>query len=142
LLLVSQPQPTPTRALICVASGEPGKDDVLFAGRLVRHVGAEATLLSVLPQEYTSQPLARIQAERFLAGGVRTLELLGVPARTTIRTGSVRDEITSEIASGGYDLLVLGAPLAQRDGRIPLSGVVGQMLNVINRPVLIVRSGV
>jgi nucleotide-binding universal stress UspA family protein len=54
----------------------------------------------------------------------------------------VRDEITSEIASGGYDLLVLGAPLAQRDARIPLSGVVGQMLNVINRPVLIVRSGV
>jgi hypothetical protein len=36
---------------------------------------------------------------------------------------------------------VVGAPLAQRDGRISLNGVVGQMLNVIHRPVLIVRSG-
>ncbi|NJN93874.1 MAG: ATP-binding cassette domain-containing protein [Anaerolineales bacterium] len=142
LLLVSQPQPTPTRALICVTSGEPGKDDVLFAGRLVRHVGAEATLLSVLPQEEDGQPLARSRAERFLAGGVRTLELLGVPARTTIRTGPVRDEITSEVTGGGYDLLVMGAPLPQRDGRVPLNGIVGQILNVINRPVLIVRSGV
>jgi sulfate transport system ATP-binding protein len=142
LLLVSQPQPAPTRALICVTSGEPGKDDVLFAGRLVRHVGAEATLLSVLPQEEAGQPLARSRAERFLAGGVRTLELLGVPARTSIRTGPVRDEITSEITAGGYDLLVMGAPLPQRDGRVPLNGIVGQILNVINRPVLIVRSGV
>ncbi len=142
LLLVSQPQPTPTHALICVASGEPGKNDVLFAGRLVRHVGAEATLLSVLPGEEESQPLARSRAERFLAGGVRTLELLGVPARTTIRTGSVRDEITNEVTTGGYDLLVMGAPLPQRDGRVPLNGIVGQILNVINRPVLIVRSGV
>jgi sulfate transport system ATP-binding protein len=141
LLLVSQPQPTPTRALICVTNGEPGKDDVLFAGRLVRHVGAEATLLSVLPKEDDGQPLARNRAERFLAGGVRTLELLGVPARTTIRTGPVRDEITSEVAAGGYDLLVMGAPLAQRDGKVPLNGIVSQILNVINRPVLIVRSG-
>jgi sulfate transport system ATP-binding protein len=141
LLLVSQPQAAPTRALICVASGEPGKDDVLFAGRLVRHVGAEATLLSVLPKEEDGQPLARSRAERFLAGGVRTLELLGVPAQTTIRTGPVRDEITNEVTTGGYDLLVMGAPLARRDGRVPLNGVVGQILNVINRPVLIVRSG-
>lgn len=142
LLLVSQPQPAPTRALICVTSGEPGKDDVLFAGRLVRHVGAEATLLSVLPKEDGNQPLARSRAERFLASGVRTLELLGVPAQTTIRTGPVRDEITTEVATGGYDLLVMGAPLPQRDGRVPLNGIVGQILNVINRPVLIVRSGV
>lgn len=142
LLLVSQPQPTPTRALICVTSGEPGKDDVLFAGRLVRHVGAEATLLSVLSQEDNSQPMIRTRTERFLAGGMRTLELLGVPARMTIRTGPVRDEITHEVATGSYDLLVMGAPLPQRDGRVPLTGIVSQILNVINRPVLIVRSGI
>lgn len=141
LLLVSQPQPAPTRALICVTSGEPGKYDVLFAGRLVRHVGAEATLLSVLPKEGDNGLLTRSRAERFLAGGARTLELLGVPARTTIRTGPVRDEITAEVATGGYDLLVMGAPLPERDGRVPLNGIVGQILNVINRPVLIVRSG-
>jgi sulfate transport system ATP-binding protein len=141
LLLVSQPQPAPARALICVTSGEPGKEDVLFAGRLVRHVGAEATLLSVLPQD-ESQLLARSRTERFLAGGVRTLELLGVPAQTAIRSGPVREEITTEVTNGNYDLLVMGAPLSQRDGKISLQGLVGQILNVINRPVLIVRSGV
>jgi ABC-type sugar transport system ATPase subunit/nucleotide-binding universal stress UspA family protein len=140
LLLVSRPQAAPARALICVASGEPGKGDVLFAGRLVRHVGAEATLLSVLPEADAPQPVQN-RVERFLAGGVRTLELMGVPARTIIRSGPVREAITQEITLGGYDLLVVGAPLAQRDGRISLNGVVGQMLNVIHRPVLIVRSG-
>ncbi len=141
LLLVSQPQPVPARALICVTSGEPGKEDVLFAGRLVRHVGAEATLLSVLPQD-ENQPLARSRTERFLDGGVRTLELLGVPARTSIRSGPVREEITHEVTNGNYDLLVMGAPLSQRDGKISLNGLVSQILNVINRPVLIIRSGV
>ena len=33
LLLVPRPQPVPTHALICVTAGEPGKDDVLFAGQ-------------------------------------------------------------------------------------------------------------
>lgn len=141
LLLVSHPQPTPARALICVTSGEPGKEDVLFAGRLVRHVGAEATLLSVLPEE-SSPSTIRSRTERFLAGGVRTLELLGVPAQVAIRSGPVRDEITNEVTTGNYDLLVMGAPLSSRDGKISLAGVVGQILNVINRPVLIVRSGV
>jgi sulfate/thiosulfate transport system ATP-binding protein len=141
LLLVSQPQPTPAHALICVASGEPGKADVLFAGRLVRHVGAEATLLSVLSAE-ENETSTRSRTERFLAGGVRSLQLLGVPARAAIRSGPVRDEITREVTAGNYDLLVLGAPLAARDGKISLAGVVSQVLNVINRPVLIVRSGI
>lgn len=141
LLLVTHPQPTPARALICVASGEPGKSDVLFAGRLVRHVGAEATLLTVLPDDPAGNPIAlRHRVERFLEGGVRTLELLGVPAQTAIRTGPIQEQITNEIINGSYDLLVLGAPLAQRDGKVSLNGVVGQILNVINRPVLIVRS--
>jgi sulfate transport system ATP-binding protein len=43
LLLVPGPTATPSRFLICVTSGEPGKDDVLFAGRLARHLGAETT---------------------------------------------------------------------------------------------------
>ncbi|HEX9370048.1 MAG TPA: ATP-binding cassette domain-containing protein, partial [Roseiflexaceae bacterium] len=36
LLLVPHPRPTLAHALICVAAGEPGKDDVLFAARLLR----------------------------------------------------------------------------------------------------------
>ncbi len=140
LLLVPRPQPTLARALICVAAGEPGKEDVLFAGRLLRHLGAEATLLSVLPKG-GDHAEAHSRAERFLTAGVRTLGVLGVPARTTIRSGAVRAEIIAEMTAGGYDLLVLGAPLPGASGRGMLAGVVGELLSsATNHPVLIVRA--
>ncbi len=136
LLLVPRSQPTPARALICVTGGEPGKGDVLFAGRLVRHLGAEATLMSVIPNRGS-----REKTERFLEGGIRALDVLGVPARITIRAGAVRSEIASEAATGNYDLLVLGAPLPDRDGTISLDGLISQVLNdVPDRVTLIVRS--
>ena len=40
LLLVPAPQAAPVQALICLTTGEPSKDDVFFAGRLVYHLGA------------------------------------------------------------------------------------------------------
>ena len=113
LLLVSRPQDVPTRSLICVTTGEPGKDDVLFAGRLVRHVGAEATLMSIL-ENGTDDPVMRERAERFLASGVRSLDILGVPAQTVVGTGAVSKAIAQELTAGGYDLLVLGTPPADR----------------------------
>jgi len=140
LLLVSHSRPALSRALISVTSGEQGKDDVLFAGRLMRHLGAEATLMSVLPDN-DPQSLEQDRTERFLAGGVRSLDVLGVPARTLIRYGATTAEISLELSEGGYDLLVLGAPLPDLDGQITLSGVVGQLLNkVMEVPILIVRS--
>lgn len=140
LLLVPSAQPTPSRALICVATGEPGKEDVLFAGRLVRHLEAEAMVLAVLSASETD-PTARARAERFLTNGARTLEMLGVPAQTAVRHGAVSDEILRELYDGNHDLLVLGAPLPRRDGTLSVSGVVGQILEeVCDRPILIVRS--
>jgi sulfate transport system ATP-binding protein len=140
LLLVPCAQQTPTQALICVASGEPGKDDVLFAGRLVRHLGADATLLSVLTASNKDADLHR-RTERFLEGGVQSLSLLGVPAKTAIRTGAVAEEIVREVQQGGYDLLVLGVPLTKSSGKVSLSGAVEQILNsVTDRAILVVRS--
>jgi sulfate/thiosulfate transport system ATP-binding protein len=140
LLLVPRQQSNLERVLICVAVGEPGKEDILFAGRVARHLGANATLLSVLPRD-GDHPAARTRIERFLAAGVRTLELLGVPAQPVVRVGTVREEILAEMTVGGHDLLVLGAPLMHSDGRGALAGVVGQILsNSADRPVLIVRS--
>jgi sulfate transport system ATP-binding protein len=140
LLLVPSPQSMLSQALICVAHGEPGKDDVLFAGRLVRHLGADATLLSVIPDS-GKDPMLITRAERFLAGGVNTLSVLGVPAKTIVRQGSTGDEILREVENGDYDLLVLGAPLPKHGGQISLSGVTGQVLNTISdRSTLIVRS--
>ncbi len=133
--------------LICVAVGEPGKEDVSFAGRFARHLGAEATILTILPEEEKRRAgsdtptLAELQAERFLAGSSRTLWRLGVPATTRVRYGAVRDEILSEIAEGKHDLVVIGAPLPGRDGNLSLGGLVERLLPVLaDLPVLIVRS--
>jgi len=132
--------PMPTRALICVTGGEPGKQDVLFTGRLVRHLGAAATLLCVIPAT-SKDPALRERMERFLQNGARTLGLLGVPAETIVRSGPVRDEIASQMKSGGHDLLVLGAPLTDRHGTVSFDGPVGQILeSAQTNPVLIVRS--
>jgi sulfate transport system ATP-binding protein len=140
VLLVPNLQPAPQQALICVTSGEPGKDDVLFAGRLVRHLGAEATLLSVIPAADKSEDLIK-RTENFLEGGVQSLSILGVPAKTVIRTGPAIETIRHELNQGSYDLVVLGLPLAKPNGKISLSGVVEQLLNTIaDRAILLVRS--
>lgn len=140
LLLVPCHQPIPNRALICVASGEPGKDDVLFAGRLGRHLGIDCSLLSVLPSRNQDQEMLR-RTEHFLEGGVHSLSLLGVTAQPIIRYGNITEEIRHEVQDGQYSLLVLGAPLAKPNGRILLTGIVEQILNQISdRAILIVRS--
>jgi sulfate transport system ATP-binding protein len=132
----------PARMLICVAVGEPGKEDVSFSGRLARHLGAEATVITILPEgDRRADELA--QAERFLAGSARTLWRLGVTASTRIRQGNVRDEILAELAEGKHDLLVLGTPLPGRGGEMSLGGLVEKLLPLpllAELPVLLVRS--
>jgi sulfate transport system ATP-binding protein len=139
LLLVPSRASVPRRALICVAAGEPGKDDVLFAGRLVRHVGATATLLTVRPRQAPAEALA--QAGRFLEAGVRTLSLLGVEALARLRQGRTQDEIVREVAGGGHDLIVLGTPAAASDGKLRLDGLIRRLLDELPPiPVLLVGS--
>ena len=140
LLLVPKTQPAPTNALICVATGEPGKEDVLFSGRLVRHLGGAATLLAVLPETQNNQE-SMVRAERFLAKGARTLEFLSVPSKTAVRVGPVYDEIQRELGAENYDLLVLGLPLPNQEGKIVLTGLIGQLVrSTTDRPLLLVRS--
>jgi hypothetical protein len=140
LLLVPAPQPVPASALICVTAGEPGKDDVLFAGRLARHLGTDATLLSVARPGPANGWLQE-QTHRFLEGGVQSLVNLGVNARTLIREGNPPEVIARETIEGGYGMLVLGAPLADLSGEISLGGVVGHILKTVtDRAILIVRS--
>jgi len=129
--------PPPRRVLICVALGEPAKQDVLFAARLIRHLGAEATIFTVLPRD--PEPRETALAERFLAAGQKTFSLLGVPSRPRVRNGEARQELCAEIASGDHDMIVLGAPLPDRRGRIALDGLIGTVLTEIgDPPVLIV----
>jgi sulfate transport system ATP-binding protein len=88
LLLVSQLRPIPASALLCVTGSEPGKDDMLAAGPLLNHLGAETTLLSVLPHAEVEAPRRR-SMDGFLARGARTLATMGVPTETALEFGPV-----------------------------------------------------
>jgi sulfate/thiosulfate transport system ATP-binding protein len=140
LLLAARPGARIEKALVCAASGEPGKDDVMFAGRLLRHLGARAKLLTALNSATTSEYHGR-QVERFMAGGVHSLEMFGVPTESELRIGDPQTEIVEEIKKEGFDLAILGAPLPQKGGRIAINGVIeGVMKNAGNCSVMIVRS--
>lgn len=140
LLLVPSPQAPPSKALICVSPGEPGKDDILFAGRLIRHLGADATLMTIHPTGHLGAN-TKTRINKFLDDGIKTLSVLGVPAKTEIRSGSVVEEIVRETTTAGHDLLVLGTPLARKSGEISLEGIVWDVIQQLqDRPILIVRS--
>jgi hypothetical protein len=140
LLLVPGPSPVPARVLVCVAVGEPGKRDVAFAARLVRHLGAEATVMTVLPG-HSDDAEARDAAHRFVEGGARTLMSSGVRAEARVRTGDAEEQIRGQIVEGRHDLLVLGSPLPRHGDRPELRGLLRRMLEEgLDRPVLIVRS--
>jgi sulfate transport system ATP-binding protein len=140
LLLAAHPGARFERALVCTARGEPGKDDVLFAGRLLRHLGAQAKLLTVI-DDATNTEYQRQHIERFMAGGKHSLEMFGVPTQSKIRVGPPQTEIIEEMWKGDVDLVILGAPLPDRDGRVSLTRVVeGVMKNAGDCSVLIVRS--
>lgn len=140
LLLAAHPGARIEKALVCVASGEPGKDDVMFAGRLLRHLGAHAKLFTVLTPAMNNEYQNR-KAVRFAAGGVQTLEMFGVPTETELKIGDPQTEIVEEIKKGEFDLVILGAPFPQKDGRILINGLIeGVMKNAGNCSILIVRS--
>ncbi|TAK14376.1 MAG: ATP-binding cassette domain-containing protein [Anaerolineae bacterium] len=140
LLFVPAEQPLPRHALICLKAGEPGKDDVLFAGRLLRHLGAEATLLCVL-SETENPELDEQQANRFLEGGRESLSLLGVNSDTQLSEGPALDTLLTGIRNPEVDLVVMGAPLPRPGRPATLEGVVGQLLQKTqDKAFLIVRS--
>jgi len=139
VLLVPPDPPELRRVLICASVGEPGKGGIRFAGRLARHLGAEVTVLTVIPAHEAGGPL-REQADRFLAASARTLASLGVPAATRQRAGDAETEIRAEVIEGGYDLIVVGAPLADPWGGTPLDGPIAGLLRSAAKPLLIIRS--
>jgi sulfate transport system ATP-binding protein len=140
LLLATSADPMLNNALICAASGEPGKDDVIFAGRLLRHIGAKASLLTVQNPLLTDE-FQQEQMERFMTGGVQSLARFGIKANRQIKKGNPLTTILEEIQAGKYDLVVMGAPLPGRTGKLALTGVVGSVLKTAqNCSFLIVRS--
>jgi sulfate transport system ATP-binding protein len=115
------------RALICVQRGEPGKEDVLFAGRFLRHLGVEAAIVTAIEQDRSGEVEAR-WAERFVEDGLESLKLFGVHARSLVVQGPPAEMITSEIRSGGFGLVVIGAPLPGPVVQHELGGVAGELV--------------
>jgi sulfate transport system ATP-binding protein len=140
-ILVVRPSTAPfERALLCVAGGEQGKVDILFAGRLLRHVGAEVTVLMVVPGG-NADPGATAQAERFVAAGAKTLASSRITAHTKILHGDPAERVEAEAQSGTYGLIVVGSPPVRLDPSAPLGGVVSRLLTSPSMPsVLVVRS--
>jgi len=138
--------PVPARFLVCVAVGEPGKEDVAFTGRLARHLQAGVTILTVLPEGESAEGAAADartveRAKRFLEGNRRAMARLGVQVEARIRYGAVIDEIHAQVAEGGHDLVVVGVPLPGRAREISLGPLLPRLLpDLGNRPVLIIRS--
>ncbi|MDD5719914.1 MAG: ATP-binding cassette domain-containing protein [Candidatus Krumholzibacteria bacterium] len=139
LLLVPGPAKIPSRLLICVAVGEPGKAGVRFGERLAWQLGAQATVLTVLPKGGSGGETPGHVA-RFLAGCVRTLSERGVTAHSKLRRGDVVAEIRAEIEEGRHDLLVLGAPLRVAGAAARLQGPLNDFLHRPSTcPLLIVQ---
>jgi sulfate transport system ATP-binding protein len=140
VLAVPGPAVLPSRVLLSVARGEPGKVDAAFTGRLCRHLSADITVTTVLPPMPADHPEVRA-TERYLAAAARTLQSAGCRATTRLRFGAVLDQVRREMAEGRHDLLVLGAPLAlDAPDRAPVGGLVGRLLEEASTPVLIVRA--
>jgi sulfate transport system ATP-binding protein len=138
LLLVRGATPMPPgRFVVAVAVGEPGKEDVAFAGRLARHLGSSATVLSVLSLAGDESELR--SAERFLAACARTLEALGVAAETEVVRGDLGSALARRI-DDSRDLLVLGTPPRNEDRRFSWSRTLSTLLDSGKAPVLVVRS--
>ena len=130
----------PTRFLISVAVGEPGKDDIAFSGQLASLLGSKATLFTVLAEGANEADLQ--WAERFLDGGRRTLERAGVPSEQAIGRGDWIDGVRARLEAG-HDLLALGAPLEGEDGRIRWGRHASRLLDDLgSRPLLVIRSRV
>jgi len=139
LLLVPGPAEVPRKVLICVAVGEPSKENVLFAGRLVRHFRASVTMLTVLPHDATDG--GRDRAERFLVAAGKSLGMMGVTSSRRIRMGEALAEILGEMREGGHELVVMGAPLRAGVGKESLSGLLADLMDAgLGRPLLITRA--
>jgi sulfate transport system ATP-binding protein len=140
LLLATQPVPRLSKALICLASGEPGKDNVNFSGRLLRHLGAEATLLTVITNPMDEEGQQR-RIQRFLTAGKNSLARYGVHSDTKIKRGELIPALKEELEKEPYDLVVLGAPLPNITGKVNFQSTIGSILSSLdNCSFLIIRS--
>jgi nucleotide-binding universal stress UspA family protein len=114
------------------------------AAHLAHRSGAAVRMVTVADSgwaqvrgEWSDAPLAR--ARRYIEGEARKLAALDVEASTTVRSGSVVDEILDEADELAADLIVMATHGRGPLSRFWLGSVADRCLRQTNRPVLLVR---
>jgi nucleotide-binding universal stress UspA family protein len=144
------------RILICTGGGVYIANAVNFTSKLAKDLAANVTLLTV-----TTQPAAMhgtifrrqqnvdalLNSNSALAQNLRSqkqvIERIGVPVTVRVRRGIVIDQILAEIEEHDYDLVVAGSWPARDTWRSYVIGnITRQIVNLTDRPVLVVRSGI
>ena len=153
VLLVRGQRTDLKKVLVCTAGGEPGLRDVALAGQVASLTQATVTVLHVMSQialtEKGYQPDLEARAKDLIArqtpegvhlqAALDLLQAQNVTGRAKVRHGLVVDEIVAEAREGDYDLLAIGAHLAQGLSRWLLDDVTRHLLEAIQRPMLVVR---
>lgn len=154
-LLVAQGLRWPLKRVLMVVgqeSRETNEAALLWAERLTKHSGAGVTALSVVPPQS-----AREEAGSGLRPGLATLldadTLLGrelrrigerladpdIVGRLRLRQGPPGWQLRLEIATGDYDLIIIGADAQGRWLRWVSGGQIGAFLRWVDRPVLMAK---
>ncbi len=111
------------RILVCLGGLGYARPAEQFALETAQAVGAQVTLLHVVPPIVRSYPLAeKIRADwehvqdtdtiigRSLRAGLGLAAARGVEARLRVRHGEVIEEILAEVRETAYDLVCMGSP--------------------------------
>jgi sulfate/thiosulfate transport system ATP-binding protein len=123
------------RILICTAAGEPGKRDVTFGGRVARLLGADVTVLHVLPPP-ADRARERARAERHLREAQASLTALGVRSQVDLQEGIPVEQMLATAVD--YDLLVIGAPNPPAPQQLAWPELTRQLVAGAACPVLVV----
>jgi sulfate/thiosulfate transport system ATP-binding protein len=135
ILAVCGDRPSVASILVCTAIGEPGKQDVLFGGRLARRLRAEVTMLHCLTPGDEPAPRVLIHMEQSMAS-LRALDLRG---RIELREAtSPAVGILAAAQEGNHDLLVLGVARPGRRAAAGRPDVASRVLERADRPVLLI----
>ena len=141
------------RVLICSAGGRYIDAAVRLTASIARGTGAAVTLLHVMPEfpaiyaqlprmEQTAAALLDSKSELGLnlRREKEALEAAGVPAEVRLRRGSVLEEILREMQAGDYDMVVTGSALSGSLRTYVLGDISREIVNRVDRAVLVVRS--
>ena len=107
VVLVRQPVSELKSILVCTAAGEPGKADLMVAGRLARHSGASISVLHIARPETTITERKRV--EDYLVQALDYLKVLGVPGQAKLLLGDLQSTVLAEGKNGSHQMLVIGA---------------------------------